>query len=81
METDENKREKFELFEEIPEIDKERWEIKIREFAPETGFLSMLMLLNDIFLEPYFQTLVNKQLIKKYEDLLILSHIFKPSKI
>ena len=81
METDENKREKFELFEEISEIDKERWEIKIREFAPETGFLSMLMLLNDIFLEPYFQTLVNKQLIKKYEDLLILSHIFKPSKI
>ena len=81
METDENKLGNFESFEEIPEIDKEKWEIKIREIAPETGILSMLMLLNDIFIEPYFQTLVNKQLMKKYKDLTILCHIFKPSKI
>ncbi|MHA1300920.1 MAG: hypothetical protein ACTSO9_15990 [Candidatus Helarchaeota archaeon] len=80
METDENKIEVFELYEDIPEIEKDNWDKKIKINAPEVGILSMLMLLNDIFLQPYFQSLVNKYLTKKYRNLVLLSHIFPTSK-
>ena len=79
METDENKKEIFELYEEIKEINKESWDEHIKVNAPEVGILSMLMLLNDIFLQPYFQSLVNKLLIEKYRKIALISHIFQAS--
>ncbi|MHA1377149.1 MAG: hypothetical protein ACTSRG_02090 [Candidatus Helarchaeota archaeon] len=79
METDKNESEIIEICEEPLEVDKKSWDNIIKFNAPEIGILSLLMLLNDIFLKPYFQTLVNKLLIKKYRNLVMLCHIFQTS--
>ncbi|MFX0133881.1 MAG: hypothetical protein ACFFDN_09565 [Candidatus Hodarchaeota archaeon] len=78
METDEKKIETFELFAETEEIIKEKWNTENTTFAPEVGILSMLMLLNDIFLHPDIQSLVNQFLTKKYKNLILLCYIFEP---
>ncbi|MFX1450505.1 MAG: hypothetical protein ACFFCM_06670 [Promethearchaeota archaeon] len=80
METDEKKIETFELYEESQELFKDDWNKKNLYFAPEVRILSMLMLLNDIFLQPHIQSLVNQFLTKKYEHLILLCYIFKPHK-
>ncbi|NVM02691.1 MAG: hypothetical protein HWN67_10165 [Candidatus Helarchaeota archaeon] len=78
METDEKKIETFELYTEKKELVKENWIVRNTTFAPEVGILSMLMLLNDIFLQPDIQSLVNQFLTKEYKNLIILCYIFKP---
>ncbi len=78
LETDEKKFGTFELYEENIESIKENWTINDKYFSPEVGILSMLMLLNDIFLQPHIQSLVNQFLTKKYKEIILLCYIFKP---
>lgn len=81
METDENEIELFDSYEDDKELNKEDWEEYIGAYKPETGILSLLMLLNDIFLHPKIQSLVSLYLNEKYKNLILLKFVFGSPKI
>ena len=76
METDEKRREIFAFYEEDREFNKENWDEYIRAYKPEVGILSLLMLLNDIFLNSKIQSLVTLFLTEKYKNVIVLNYIF-----